>query len=123
MHLGHFAPEYLPTKRGFNHQYGHYNGAIDYYAHTLNGGFDWHKDDREHREEGYSTNLIAKEAARLVGEYANRQPQFLYVPFNAVHSPYQAPDHYQEPFTELKGSRKAYAGGTSGIRCVSISDN
>ncbi len=26
-HLGHFAPEYLPTKRGFDHQYGHYNGA------------------------------------------------------------------------------------------------
>ena len=44
-HLGHFKPEYLPTRRGFDHQYGHYNGAIDYDTHIRDGGFDWHKDD------------------------------------------------------------------------------
>src|SRR4051812_36323518 len=32
-HLGHYRPEYLPTRRGFDHQYGHYNGAIDYFTH------------------------------------------------------------------------------------------
>src|SRR3954451_12198913 len=45
-HLGHFAPEYLPTRRGFDHQYGHYNGALDYFTHVRDGGFDWHRDDR-----------------------------------------------------------------------------
>src|SRR5678815_1180992 len=29
-HLGHFAPDYLPTRRGFDHQYGHYNGCLLY---------------------------------------------------------------------------------------------
>src|SRR5690349_1619995 len=37
-HLGHFRPEYLPTRRGFEHQYGHYNGAIDYFTHIRDGG-------------------------------------------------------------------------------------
>src|SRR5688500_16277859 len=37
-HLGHLAPEYLPTHRGFDHQYGHYNGAIDYFKHERDGG-------------------------------------------------------------------------------------
>lgn len=109
-HLGHFEPTYLPTQRGFDHQYGHYNGAIDYYSHTRDGGLDWHKDDSVLREDGYSTNLIAKEASRLIGEYANKKPLFLYVPFNAVHSPHQAPDRYQASFDHLKGLRKVYAG-------------
>src|SRR5713226_6063199 len=32
-HLGHFDPAYLPTRRGFDHQYGLYNGRMDYYTH------------------------------------------------------------------------------------------
>ncbi|HEY3042759.1 MAG TPA: sulfatase-like hydrolase/transferase, partial [Vicinamibacterales bacterium] len=45
-HLGHFEPAYLPTKRGFDVQYGHYNGAIDYFTHERDGGHDWHRQDR-----------------------------------------------------------------------------
>ena len=37
-HLGHFQPAYLPTRRGFDHQYGHYNGALDYFTHVRDGG-------------------------------------------------------------------------------------
>ena len=59
-HLGHVQPEYLPTHRGFEHQYGHYNGAIDYFTHERDGGFDWHRDDKASRDEGYSTHLIAR---------------------------------------------------------------
>src|SRR5215203_3572831 len=32
-HLGHFQRAYLPTMRGFDHQYGHYNGALEYFEH------------------------------------------------------------------------------------------
>ena len=32
-HLGLHAPEFLPTRRGFDHQYGHYVGALDYFTH------------------------------------------------------------------------------------------
>src|SRR5678815_4496129 len=87
-HLGHFQPAYLPTHRGFDHQYGHYNGAIDYNTHIRDGGFDWHRDDQVCRDEGYSTHLIAREAAAFIAEAAGRKPFFLYVPFNAVHAPH-----------------------------------
>jgi arylsulfatase A-like enzyme len=109
-HLGHSAPEYLPTRRGFDHQYGHYNGAIDYFTHLRDGGFDWHKDDRVCRDEGYSTHLIAQDAAQFVADHAGKRPFFLYVPFNAVHSPHQVPAEYTKPYADLKGERLKYAG-------------
>ena len=90
-HLGHFAPEYLPTRRGFDHQYGHYNGALDYFTHIRDGGFDWHRDDKACRDEGYTTHLLAKEAVKFVEDTAGKKPFFLYVPFNAVHAPHQVP--------------------------------
>lgn len=109
-HLGDFEPAYLPTKRGFDHQYGHYNGALDYFTHIRDGGFDWHKDDQENHDEGYSTHLIARESARLIRERDKSKPLFLYVPFNAVHSPHQVPDSYLAPYGNLKGNRQKYAG-------------
>ncbi|XZE33970.1 sulfatase-like hydrolase/transferase [Pirellulaceae bacterium SH501] len=109
-HLGHFQREYLPTSRGFRHQYGHYNGAIDYNTHERDGGFDWHKDDAVNRDEGYSTELIGNESVRIVETYAGKKPFFLYVPFNAVHTPLQVPEKYLAPFGHLKGNRKQYAG-------------
>ena len=109
-HLGHFAPEYLPTRRGFDHQYGHYNGALDYYTHIRDGGFDWHKDDKACRDEGYTTHLLAKEACRIIADHDAKKPLFLYVPFNAVHAPHQVPDKYREPYSAMKEPRRTYAG-------------
>lgn len=109
-HLGHNTREYLPTSRGFQHQYGHYNGALDYFTHIRDGGFDWHRDDRVNRDEGYSTTLLGREAARLVNEHDPSKPLLLYVPFNAVHGPYQVPESYLKPFDKLTGTRKTYAG-------------
>src|SRR5437762_791647 len=109
-HLGHFRPEYLPTHRGFDHQYGHYNGAIDYFTHMRDNGFDWHRDDKACRDEGYSTALVAKEAVRIIRENGGKRPLFLYVPFNAVHAPHQVPDEYKAPYAHLKEPRRTYAG-------------
>lgn len=109
-HLGHFQPDYLPGRRGFDHQYGHYNGAIDYFTHVRDGGLDWHRQDRALQEEGYSTHLIAREAVRLLAQHDPRQPLFLYVPFNAVHAPHQVPDAYALPYAHLAEPRRTYAG-------------
>ena len=109
-HLGTFQPGYLPLQRGFDHQYGHYNGAIDYFTHIRDGGFDWHRDDKENHDEGYSTHLLAKESVRLIRERDAKKPLFLYVPFNAVHAPHQVPDEYLKPYGHFKGNRQKYAG-------------
>lgn len=108
-HLGHISREYLPTSRGFDHQYGHYNGALDYNTHERNGGFDWHKNDKANHDEGYSTTLIGNEAVRIVKERNREKPLFLYVPFNAVHSPFQAPQEVVDQYSEFKGNRQKYA--------------
>src|SRR4029079_19772332 len=109
-HLGHFQSAYLPTALGFDHQYGHYNGAIDYFEHTRDGGFDWHRDDRVCRDEGYSTFLVAREAVRFVSAQDGTRPFFLYVPFNAVHAPHQVPQEYKKPYASLREPRRTYAG-------------
>ncbi|MFO0930167.1 MAG: arylsulfatase [Gemmataceae bacterium] len=109
-HLGHFHRDYLPTRRGFDHQYGHYNGALDYYTHVREGGFDWHRDDKVCRDDGYTTHLLAREAVRRVTDHDTSKPLFLYVAFNAVHAPYQVPERYTKEYADLKGQRRTYAG-------------
>ncbi|MBL8814175.1 MAG: amidohydrolase [Planctomycetaceae bacterium] len=112
-HLGEFEAAYRPTARGFEHQYGHYFGAIDYFTHLRDGVHDWHRDDKEVHEEGYSTELVAKEACRLIEarkSATSKRPLFLYVPFNGVHSPFQVPERYMEPYPQLTGNRRKIAG-------------
>jgi arylsulfatase A-like enzyme len=91
-HLGHHSAKQLPQARGFDHFYGHVNGAIGYFAHDRDGGVDWQRDGVTVREEGYTTDLLAKEAIRWIGPSpAAAKPFFLYLPFNAPHGPLEAP--------------------------------
>ena len=114
-HLGEYQPAYLPTKRGFGHQYGLWFGNVDYFTHMREGELDWHRDDQPCKEEGYSTHLIAKEASRLIRDRDPGKPLFLYLPFNAVHSPFQVPDSYKVPYEKLSKTRKIYAGMTAAM--------
>ncbi len=108
-HLGEFQPEYMPTRRGFDHQYGHMFGALDYFTHIRDGKPDWYRDDKPVQEEGYTTHLVAKEACRLIREQPAGKPLFLYVPFNGVHAPYQVPPEYKNAFPNLSGNRQTMA--------------
>lgn len=114
-HLGSFKKEYWPNARGFDHAYGHLFGAIDYFTHVRDGKDDWYRNGEPLKEEGYSTELLAKEAASLVEKQPADKPLFLYLPFNGVHSPHQVPDRYTEPYTQLKGVRRTYAGMLSAV--------
>jgi arylsulfatase A-like enzyme len=114
-HLGEFEPAYRPTQRGFDHQYGLWFGAIDYFTHLRGGILDWHRDDLPCKDEGYSTHLIAREACRIIREKNPDKPLFLYLPFNAVHGPHQVPEKYCAPYPDLKGVRRTYAGMLSAM--------
>ena len=105
-HLGHVTPAYLPLKRGFDRQYGHYNGALDYFTHLRDGGHDWNRDDQPLVEEGYTTDLIGREAARLIKNHDPSNPLFLYVPFNAPHTSLQALDTDLEACRDFKMPRR-----------------
>lgn len=91
-HLGHTNVAHLPKSRGFDHFYGHLNGAIDYFTHERDGGLDWQRNGVSVRESGYSTDLVAAEAERWIASRDKSRPYFLYVPWNAPHGPLQAPE-------------------------------
>lgn len=114
-HLGEFQPDYMPTRRGFDHQYGHMFGALDYFTHIRDGKHDWYRDDKPLQEEGYTTHLIAKEACRLIREKPADKPLFLYVPFNGVHAPYEVPPEYKKPYPNLSGNRQTMAAMLSAV--------
>jgi arylsulfatase A-like enzyme len=114
-HLGEFQPEYMPTRRGFDHQYGHMFGALDYFTHLRDGKHDWYRDDKPLKEEGYSTHLVAMEACRLIRAQPSGKPLFLYIPFNGVHGPHQVPDEYKKAYPNLSGVRQTMAGMISAV--------
>ncbi len=89
-HLGHSKLQYHPLHRGFTHFYGHYNGALDYFTHEREGELDWHNDYEASYDQGYTTDLISEHAVKCIKDYNGKKPFFLYVAFNAPHSPLQA---------------------------------
>lgn len=109
-HLGEFEKAYQPNARGFDHQYGHFFGMLDYFTHERTNKLDWYRNGEPLKEEGYTTHLIAREACTVVTSADQAKPLFLYVPFNGVHSPFQVPDSYLKPYAHLKGSRQKLAG-------------
>ncbi|HUT90471.1 MAG TPA: arylsulfatase [Thermoguttaceae bacterium] len=105
-HLGHCDRKYHPLNQGFTYFYGHYNGAIDYWTHQREGEVDWHRNFDTVHEEGYSTDLIGAEAVRFIHESPAGEPFFLYVPFNAPHSPFQAHDEDVRRFAHIENKRR-----------------
>jgi arylsulfatase A-like enzyme len=103
-HLGSWKKEHLPMQRGFDHQYGHYGALIDYSLKMRGPVYDWHRNEKPLDEDGYSTDLIAAEAARLITEHDGEKPFFIYVPFNAVHGPHdKAPKNLVAKYDNNEG--------------------
>ncbi|MGH9660200.1 MAG: arylsulfatase B, partial [Bryobacteraceae bacterium] len=100
-HLGHGRADQLPQARGFDHYYGHVNGAIDYYKHDREGGIDWQRNGKTVVEEGYTTELLSAEARRIIEKRDRGRPLFLYVPFNAPHAPMQAPEKLVDKYASI----------------------
>jgi arylsulfatase A-like enzyme len=109
-HLGGFEKAYWPNARGFDHWYGHLQGALDYFTHIRENKLDWFKNGVVCEDKGYTTHLVGAEAARVIREQPKDRPLFLYVPFNAVHDPLQVPGEYKAPYEQLKEPRRTYAG-------------
>ncbi len=111
-HVGQTEPSYLPQRRGFDHFYGFLGGFVDYYKHSRarGGGVDWQRNGKSVTEEGYSTDLLADEAIRLVQKRDKSKPFLLYLSFNAAHTPYAAPKELIEKYKSIDNeSRRVYA--------------
>lgn len=101
-HLG-SRPEWAPNHYGFDHSYGSMAGAVDPWAHTYREGpykKTWHRDGKPIDEEGNATELVARQALEWIR--AKPAPWFIYVPFQAVHIPIDAPDKYKQIYDDVK---------------------
>lgn len=115
-HLGHADPKYWPRQRGFDYQYGPLIGEIDYFTHEQHGVIDWYRNNEKLVEEGYSTTLIGSEAVKLINGHNSSKPLYLYLTFNAPHTPYQAPQQYLDQYQKISDpNRRAYAGSITAM--------
>lgn len=114
-HLGESDERFLPTRRGFDHQYGSWFGMIDYFTHKRGDFVDWHRNDQPSADKGYATSLAGEEACRVIREKNPDKPLFLYLAFHAVHEPFQAPAEDEAAYPNLQGERKTYAAMVSAM--------
>lgn len=90
-HLG-YETKYNPINYGFDKFVGYVSGNVDYFSHIDSQGYeDWWLNDKLKPEEGYTTNIITNHAIKFIREN-KENPFFLYVPYEACHTPLQGPD-------------------------------
>ncbi len=115
-HLGHADRKYWPRQRGFDYQYGPLIGELDYFTHEQHGVVDWYRDNKLVKEKGYTTTLLGNDAVKFINESDAAMPFFLYLAFNAPHTPYQAPQEYLDQYKNIADpSRRAYAGSITAM--------
>ncbi len=102
-HLG-ANPAMHPQQRGFTEFFGFLGGAHDYFksAQILRGTTPVTKLD-------YTTDAFGREALSFI-ENHQKQPWFLYLAFNAVHTPMQVTDERLAKFPQITDPlRRTYA--------------
>ncbi len=124
-HMG-YNKTAIPVNRGFDYHYGFYE-AFSLYApvdkedivnQKLQDFSDPHiwgkgrsgncairKNDKEIQEDGYLTNRIAEETNKWIKEHKD-EPFFVYVPFSAPHTPFQATKEYYDQYAHVKSPEK-----------------
>ncbi|MFO7672539.1 MAG: sulfatase-like hydrolase/transferase [Lutibacter sp.] len=126
-HLG--AHESLrPLQRGFDDFYGFLSGGHQYFPELLTlqdeyevkANFDAYKtkllrnNDRVEENE-YLTDAFSREAVAYIEKY-KAEPFFIYLAYNAPHTPLQATEKYLNRFENIKDEkRKTYAAMVSAV--------
>ncbi|RMF83148.1 MAG: arylsulfatase, partial [Planctomycetota bacterium] len=109
-HLGHATRAMRPMAQGVAHQYGGLLASSGYFDRKRGGASDWYRDEQPLQEDGYTTDLLAAEAERIITEHDPQRPLFLYVPFTAPHLPLEAPREYLKRYRRIRDrDRRTYA--------------
>jgi arylsulfatase A-like enzyme len=121
-HLG-FLPDFSPLKSGYDHFFGIFPGAADYFNHGPNAlrdlafGFpQLYEQEVPVERHGYMTTLLGDRAVQTIEGYArSSEPFLLSLHFTAPHWPWEGPDDEAESqrikdvFHRDGGSRRTYA--------------
>ena len=104
-HLG-YKPEFTPPKRGFDEYFGFLGGAHSYLDALSDGPNPILRGSQRVPTIDYTTDAFGREAVSFIEKHRDG-PWFVYLPFNAVHAPLQAPDKYRERFTSIPDKKRA----------------
>ncbi len=98
-HLG-YPPTFGPFKSGYDEFFGIMAGGVDYFTHcSWTGDHDLYLGEKEHREEGYLTDLLSRRAVDYVGRMAPGaragKPFFLSLHYTAPHWPWETREDHE----------------------------
>lgn len=120
-HLGFLTNEYTPTHRGFERYLGYYSGAEAHFTHEKKGtgddvsksltAYDLANNTCENvapclgpvgnASSVYSSYLYGNETLRMLEQHDPNQPLYIYLAWNNVHSPNQAPQNYLDVHKDI----------------------
>ena len=126
-HLG-AHPSNHPLNRGFDEFYGHLGGGHQYFPEnlTIPDGYKVHSESESYRTwimrnhdheptDEYLTDEFSNEAESFI-ERNQEKPFFLFLSYNAPHSPMQATEKYLSRFENIENiKRKTYAAMVSAL--------
>ena len=113
-HLG-LGEKYHPLRRGFDEFFGFLAGAHTYTNVGTGPNRLLEGTTPVESFDGYLTDALADRASAYIKQQAAR-PFFLYLAFNAAHTPLQAPPKYLDRFADIKDEqRRTYAAMVSAM--------
>jgi arylsulfatase A-like enzyme len=103
-HLG--SAEHLhPMSRGFDEFYGFLGGEHSYFESSPNGMNPLYEGRARVEASGYLTDVLTDRAVAFIRREKSR-PFFLFLAYNAVHTPMQAPDAHLARFKGIADERR-----------------
>lgn len=101
---------YMPLDRGFDQFFGFLGGGHYYLPNPKGKGAYYapiYRNRQALDEQRYLTDAFGEEAAAFVAQQRNAaMPFFLYLAFNAVHTPLQATEKYRLRFADISDPRR-----------------
>lgn len=100
--------QFHPLNRGFTEFYGFLPGSHSYWKSEDQTRGPIYRGQQKVEFDGYLTDVLAKEAGAFI-ERHKKGPFFLYLAFNAVHTPMEAPEALAKKFSHIKDpTRRTY---------------
>jgi len=103
-HLG-YKPDLKPTKRGFDEFFGFLSGGHPYLNPSAQGNEPILRGTETVDEKEYLTDAFTREAVAFVEKH-KADPFFLYLGYNAVHTPMQIAPGREEKFKEIADEKR-----------------
>lgn len=102
-HTGYVSMNHLPTKHGFDSFYGFLSGSQKY------TDADRWDDEHPNHDQTYSSTLYGEKALSVINAHDTKKPLFIYLAYQAVHTPYNAVPHWNTS-TVCQGHQSVYCG-------------